>query len=297
MPNNEINSKNFHLINPLPPSRGKIKMGDKSVILNLFQDLFLFSNKVGIQIFIFSFLFLVISSVPSSADGKKITFPSKDGLTITADTYITNPDKKTPFIVLFHQAGWSRGEYNEIAPKLNKLGFNCMAVDLRSGGSVNNVGNETTKLAKKEGKPITYIDTEQDIVASLEYARKNYADGKLIAWGSSYSAALVLKVAGDHPILVDGVVAFAPGEYFTKFGKGKTWVTESAKNITVPVFVTSAKSERGKWAPIYNSINTDTKTSYLPDTKGNHGSRALWGKFFDSPGYWEAVTRFLKNNF
>jgi len=242
------------------------------------------------------FLFLILTQ-SSNAQGETITFPSKDGLTITADTYITNPDNKTPFIVLFHQAGWSRGEYNEIAPKLNKLGFNCMAVDQRSGGSVNGIQNETTALAQKEGKPINYTDAEQDIVASLEYARKNFADGKLIAWGSSYSAALVLKVAGDQPNLVDGVVSFAPGEYFTKFGKSRTWVTESAKNITVPVFVTSAKSEGRKWSPIFNSIKSDGKVSYLPDSKGNHGSRALWEKFFDSPGYWKAVTEFLNKNF
>jgi len=95
------------------------------------------------------FLFLILTQ-SSNAQGETITFPSKDGLTITADTYITNPDNKTPFIVLFHQAGWSRGEYNEIAPKLNKLGFNCMAVDQRSGGSVNGIQNETTALAQKK---------------------------------------------------------------------------------------------------------------------------------------------------
>ena len=242
------------------------------------------------------FLFLILTQ-SSNAQGETITFPSKDGLTITADTYITNPDNKTPFIVLFHQAGWSRGEYNEIAPKLNKLGFNCMAVDQRSGGSVNGIHNETTALAQKEGKPINYTDAEQDIVASLEYARKNFADGKLIAWGSSYSAALVLKVAGDQPNLVDGVVSFAPGEYFKRLGKSPTWIQESAKNITAPVFITSAQSEYNNWAPIYGVINTDTKTYYLPKTKGNHGSRALWDKFFDSPGYWKAVTEFLNKNY
>jgi len=245
---------------------------------------------------ILSVYLLTLSSKSSHAQGKLITFSSKDGLTITADTYISNPDKKTPFIVLFHQAGWSRGEYIEIAPKLNKLGFNCMAVDQRSGNAVNGVQNETTALAQKKGKPINYTDAEQDIIASLEYARKNFAEGKLIAWGSSYSAALVLKVAGDYPALVDGVVSFAPGEYFKRLGKSPTWVQDSAKNITVPVFITSAQSEYNNWSGIYRVINTDTKTYYLPDTKGNHGSRALWAKFFDNPGYWKAITEFLNKN-
>lgn len=226
-----------------------------------------------------------------------ITYPSKDSLPIVADIYITSEDKSTPFIVLFHQAGWSRGEYLEIAPELNKLGFNCIAVDLRSGNKVNGVTNETAKQAKKEGKRTTYVDTIQDIEASIEYARKNYVSGKLIAWGSSYSAALVLKIAGDSPGLVDGVISFAPGEYFEKLNKSTTWVQESAKNIEVPVFITSAGDEKPKWIAIYDSVPSKNKTSYVPETKGNHGSRALWKKFNDNQGYWDAVTQFLKNNF
>ena len=226
-----------------------------------------------------------------------ITYPSKDGLPIVADIYITNEDKSTLFIVLFHQAGWSRGEYLEIAPELNRLGFNCMAVDLRSGNKVNGVTNQTAKEAKKEGKGTTYVDTIQDIEASLEYARENYTSDKLIAWGSSYSAALVLKVAGDNPKLVDGVMSFAPGEYFAKLGKSPTWVQESAKNITVPVFITSARDEKNRWSDIYDAIPSKNKTSYVPVTKGNHGSRTLWKKFNDNQGYWDAVTQFLKKNY
>ena len=274
---------------------------NKAVILNLFQDLTFhmsFPTRLGIQIFTFSFLiFFFCFTQYSISKSATITFPSKDGLTITADTYMVNPDKKTPFIILFHQAGWSRGEYGEIAPKLNKLGFNCMAVDLRSGGSVNGVQNETTVQAQKQGKPVNYTDAEQDIISSIEYARKNFAKGKLIAWGSSYSAALVLKITGDNPNLIDGVISFAPGEYFKRLGKSPTWIQDSAKNITVPVFITSGKNEYNNWAPIYGVINTDSKTYYLPDTKGNHGSRALWDKFFDSPGYWKAVNEFLQKNF
>jgi len=63
---------------------------------------------------------------------ERINFPSVDGLQMTADTYFSD-NKASPLIVLFHQAGWGRGEYLEIAPKLNSLGFNVLAIDLRSG--------------------------------------------------------------------------------------------------------------------------------------------------------------------
>jgi len=66
----------------------------------------------------------------ASAEPETITFKSVDDLLITADRYTPHTSNSTPLIVLFHQAGSSRGEYSEIAPRLNKLGFNCIAVDL-----------------------------------------------------------------------------------------------------------------------------------------------------------------------
>ena len=73
----------------------------------------------------------------------KVKFQSKDDITITADCY--KVDESSPYILLFHQAGSSRGEYKEIAGKLTNLGYNCLAVDLRSGNEVNNVVNETAR--------------------------------------------------------------------------------------------------------------------------------------------------------
>lgn len=223
-----------------------------------------------------------------------ITFPSKDGLQITADTYFSH-NQKHPLIVLFHQAGWSRGEYLETAPKLNKLGFNAIAVDLRSGKKINKVFNQTANRARKAGKGTSYLDALQDIEAALRYARKLVnKDTKIIAWGSSYSAALVLQITGDKPELADAVISFSPGEYFKKSGKPSDWIKQSAKSIKVPVFIGSAKAEKKQWQAIYNVINTK-KQSFIPkDTRGHHGSRALWEKYSDSAAYWLALGQFLK---
>ena len=242
-------------------------------------------------------IFALGQSASAAAKKETVTFPSSDGIAIIADVYMTAGDKTRPFIVLFHQAGWSRGEYLEIAPRLNALGFNCMAVDLRSGDGVNSVQNETAKRASKKGKGRSYVDAMPDIEAALKYARSHYADGKTVAWGSSYSAALVLKVAGDRPELVDGVLSFSPGEYFTGSGKPANWVQVSAAKIKLPVFITSARSEKGSWSGIFDAIRSENKTFYLPGTRGNHGSRALWAQFKDSAGYWKAVESFLLKNF
>jgi len=240
--------------------------------------------------------FIVISLIILTLHGfsqEIITFKASDDLVITADLYVSNPSD-SPFIILFHQARWSRGEYLEIAPKLNKLGFNCLAVDQRSGDEVNNIINETHQLAEKQKLGTTYIDAEVDINSAIDFIKKEYPKTKkLIIWGSSYSSALVIKVAGDRND-IDAVLSFAPGEYFDDLGKPADYVTQSAKNIVVPVFITSAKEEKPNWWNIYNVIPSIGKAYFLPETTGQHGSRALWEKFPEHNEYWKAVVEFLK---
>jgi len=231
---------------------------------------------------------------PEKVTPKRREFPSADGMVLTADLYSPNKLRNAPVIVLFHQARWSRGEYLEIAPLLCKMGFNCLAVDLRSGKAVNDVRNETAKRAEELDLPSEYIDALPDIEASLLYARKHLTQGKVIAWGSSYSASLVLHLAGTKPKLMDGVLSFAPGEYFK--GKPKDWIASSVKDIRCPTFVTSSKEEAPNWEAIYKAIPEKFAHSFIPKTVGNHGSKALWKKFEDSEAYWKQVKPFLLKN-
>lgn len=243
---------------------------------------------------------LMLALVPfavMAAGSETVTFKSEDGLLMTADIYTPYRNGDAPVIVLFHQAGSSRGEYEEIAPWLNTLGYNCMAVDQRSGEISRGTENQTALRAAKEDRPSGYISALPDIKAALAYARRHYGKDGVIAWGSSYSAALVLQVAGGSPGMVDGVLAFSPGEYFERAGKSATWIEESARHITVPVFITSAHSEADDWADIFTAIEPGNKISFVPVTEGRHGSRALWNKYPDSDAYRAAVQAFLEHYF
>ncbi len=236
---------------------------------------------------------ILLSPFLNAQNGDRlIKFQSEDGVIITADLYMIHPES-APFIVLFHQANWSRGEYNEISPELNNLGYNCLSVDLRSGGVVNNVTNQTKLNATKAMKSTQYVDALADMRAAITYAKKNFAAGKLIIFGSSYSSSLALKLAADMNKSVDAVIAFSPGEYFVAQGKPRDYITSVGGSISQPTFITSAKSEKGNWWGIYVSITSDNKTYYLPETTGNHGAKALWRQNSDSDGYWQALKSFL----
>jgi pimeloyl-ACP methyl ester carboxylesterase len=237
---------------------------------------------------------LLLSTLISVQSKEVIKFPSADGIMITADLYAPH-GKEAPMILLFHQANWSRGEYLEIAPRLNEMGFNCLAVDLRSGGTINNVANETKNMAVAKLKATEYHDALPDMIAAINYADKHLATGKLIVWGSSYSSALALKVGADMPQKIDAILAFSPGEYFTSQGKPRDYITSSMYSLSQPVFFTSAHNEKSNWWGMYVAVSGDKKKYFWPSTTGNHGSRALWPKYTDSADYWKAVKSFLES--
>ncbi len=239
------------------------------------------------------FLFFILITLGFSANPETIEYKSSDSLLITADYYFHS--EEAPLIILFHQAGWSRGEYLEIAPKLNKMGFSCLAVDQRSGDGVNDIMNETKKRAEKAGKKTEYLDAFKDMQATLDYALSTLKFKKLIVWGSSYSAALSFVLTENNQDKISAMLAFAPGEYFKRFGKPANYIQTHAAKINLPAFVTSAKDEYDNWKAIFEALPSKQKTYFLPKTDGQHGSRALWEKFPEHKDYWAAVTSFLES--
>jgi len=221
--------------------------------------------------------------------GETVAFNSSDGVMVTADVYMVS-DEQAPLILLFHQARFSRGEYREIAPKLNALGYSCIAIDQRSGDKVNGVINQTHIVAEKNGLSTKYPDAYPDLVAALNYAKETYPNREIIIWGSSYSSSLVFILASEFPEDVMGILSFSPGEYFEYEGNK---IVDFSSKVQCPVFITSAKNEYGEWEEIYAAIPNPNKQSFLPESEGFHGSKALW---IEKPGneeYWKAVIKFL----
>ncbi len=231
---------------------------------------------------IFFILILATSKIQAQL---KITFPAKDGVTVTANWYPVNSQSQT--ILLCHQNGFSRGEYVETAAKLNKLGFNCLAIDQRVGEEVNGVKNETTEDAKKKGKALTFANAEKDISAAVEWLFDKY-HRRIILLGSSYSASLALKIANesDH---VFAAVAFSPGEYFDE----KDFIAKHISGMKKPVFLTSSKEEAATVTELTKDIMSLVKVQFIPRGEGDHGSKVLWSTMPENQNYWAALMSFL----
>jgi dienelactone hydrolase len=216
----------------------------------------------------------------------KVNFPAKDGLMLTADWYPVNSN--FPVILLCHQNNFSRGEFLDIALRLNKFGFNCLALDQRVGGEVNGVPNETALEAKKKNLKPTYEDAEQDIVAAIDYLYTKY-NRSIHVLGSSYSASLALKIASEKEN-VASVIVFSPGEYFTD----KKFVADHIQKLTKPVFATSSKSESEGVTDLLKDVNSRIKIQYVPASKGDHGAKVLWPDSQYNQEYWIALMSFLE---
>lgn len=226
-----------------------------------------------------------------TASAERVLLKAADGVTVTADLY-ASAGRAGPWIVLGHMAGSSRGEYAAIAPRLNRLGYNALAIDLRAGSSFGDVKNLTVASARKAGKGSDYLDAIPDIEAGIAYVRAR-TRGPVLLWGSSYSAALALLLAGERPGLVDGVIAFSPGEYLS----GRP-VGPAAARIQVPVLVVSPPAEAGQWRAIYEAVPHARKASFTPESGGVHGSSALIpAQSPDAAAHWRAVEAFLARYF
>ena len=219
---------------------------------------------------------------------EKIIFPSLDSLTITANLY--HKSNQAPVIVLCHQAQFNKFEYVGIAKTLFEKGFNCLAIDQRSGGGLIEEFNETNLEALKNKKAVDFLDAEQDVIAAVNFAAKKY--GKpVILWGSSYSSVLSLYTAIDNKN-VKAVIAFSPGDYFEK-EKGS--LKTKLATFTKPMFVTSSKEESKELTQMLSKMKmTAEQSQFIPDSAGLHGSRALWKTSPNNEEYWKAINGFLE---
>jgi dienelactone hydrolase len=238
------------------------------------------------MIFYRSIVFLILMLNTLLYGQQTVTFTAEDGVTVTADHYVLSTQK--PYLILLHQAGYSRGEYRETAPKLANLGFNCLAVDLRSGLEVNFIKNQTVVDAEAKGFTTNYVDALMDIRAAINYVAAR-SKKPIILVGSSYSASLALIEATKN-FKIKAIIAFSPGEYFSD----SISVKKQTHNLFIPILALSSKLEYTEMDKMLCHIPKKFLTTFHPSLgEGVHGSRAIWERNPNHEEYWMALTQFF----
>lgn len=214
-------------------------------------------------------LMLSLAQAALPAFAEPVTLTAADGVSVQGE-YWPAADPNAPIVLAFHQAGSSHIEYAPLAPRLNAAGFSVLAIDQRSGGDAFGGRNRTVAAL---GRSASYDAALPDLEAALAWGRAKAPTAPVLVWGSSYSAALVFKLAARHPGDIGGVLAFSPGEYLGQPGT----VGAAARSVRMPVFITQASDddEIAQSRRILDAAASSDKTLFVPRTRGVHGSSTL----------------------
>jgi len=189
-------------------------------------------------------VFTVLISCNSQTENSIVTKTSTEISFLTSDSIhvygdLAGHDKRALTILLFHQArSNARGEYGTIIPKLREQGYNVLSIDQRSGGQL--FGSYNRTVANNNLDKPDYCDAYPDLEAALDYVIQQGFSGKILVWGSSYSAALVIKLAHDHPEEINAVLAFSPaaGEAL-----GACQPNQYFETLAMPILILRPESE------------------------------------------------------
>lgn len=232
---------------------------------------------------------LSLGTIRSSA--QQVTFPASDGATVHG-TWHRSDNQSVATIIAFHQGGASgEAEYSPIIPRLHAEGFDVLVIDQRAGGNLFGGVNRTVAA---NGESTGFCEAAPDLEGALRYARNNAPDMPIILWGSSYSGALVLRLAASNPDGVAGVLAFSPasgGPMAVCRGE------DVSDRIRVPTLTLRplAEMERESSVQQFAKFQEQGHETYVADP-GTHGSSMLVEERVESSvaDTWNVVSAFLE---
>lgn len=200
-----------------------------------------------------------------------VTATTADGVTVYGEVYGDDLGPSAPLVLLFHQAGSNgRGEYAEIAAWLAEAGYRSVAWDQRAGGETHGSTNRTAS-GLAEGTPAGFCDAYADLQAALD-ATASMAE-RVVVWGSSYSAALVVRLAAENPGRVAGVLAASPASGGPMAAcRARDWIDA----VEVPVLVLRPASEMERETSVeQREILEAAGAEFFVVEHGVHGSSML----------------------
>lgn len=203
---------------------------------------------------------------PTAIAGKNITFKVADGEVVYGTITRAKPDNHR-ILLLFHQAGANRHEYDPLISDFNAAGFDTLAIDQRAGGERWGFANKTVA---QRGVSATYHQAYPDLEGALYWAQQE--DYKIIITvGSSYSAALNVILAKEHPKDITAIATFSPGEYLDDADA----IKKAAAQVRLPFYVT-AEPNLGEQRvdEVLRNFKGDNLTRYQPKA-GVHGASTL----------------------
>ena len=239
---------------------------------------------------------LLLPMAPASVLAQEpapVVFSAADGLELHGRLY-RGADDAAPVVLLFHQGGGSAAEYERIAPRLVAAGYHALAIDQRRGADRFGVPNQT--VLGMVGPEPSYCDVYPDLEAAMQLTHEIGLDGPMVAWGSSYSAALVMRLGVEYPEQIAAVLAFSPASGEPMAGcEPEPW----AERLQRPLLAVRPAGEmEHEWIAeqLRQLGDSGAETYVAPDSR--HGSSMLDPERnpSDPEPTWAVVERFLRQH-
>ena len=201
-----------------------------------------------------------------------VEIPLPDDSSLFAVVHPAVADK--PIILMFHQAGSNvHGEYVSIWPRLQAEGYGYVAVDLRAGAG-QLYGDYNRSVVKRQSQ-ISLCDAYEDVESALLYVKTRWPESSIVAWGSSFTAAHVIRLASKFPDDLEKVVAFSP----SSGGPMKDCKADALlENLSIPLLLVRPESELE--IPSVQKqfqLAVDLKHETFIARPGHHGASTLDG--------------------
>jgi pimeloyl-ACP methyl ester carboxylesterase len=233
-------------------------------------------KKIGLVILFLIILGAIITFYLQKSKAKmevqKVSFVTKDGVTIVANYY---PNKSAKFAgILVHMRPKTKESFDDLAKFLQNQGYALLAIDLRGHGeSTESVKGKLdyNKFSEEEEK-----ESINDLVsASLFLEKEGYPKDRQFLIGASIGANLSFQFLSENP-QVKAIVLLSPGLNY----RGVILENFKKEDLGEKIFVISALDDE----PAYIAGRTlkvwYPNLNYLELPSGGHGTN-LFNSYSD----------------
>lgn len=167
---------------------------------------------------------------------EKISFKTKDGVTIVGN-YFKSQKKQSPVFLLLHMMPATKESWNEFASLIQENGYAALAIDLRGHGESTDMKGD--KLDYREFKDEEHRGSMNDISASKEFlaAQEEIDISRMAIAGASIGANLALWQASiDKDVRL--IMLLSPGLNYRGIH-----ADELAKRFKAPVHIIASEGD------------------------------------------------------